>query len=142
MDQNKVTFLQVINNNPMILIAILAVVTPVFTSIVNGIFSLKMKRLEMQSEINRNVLYKEIDILLDALNGLGNISGARTFNEIECAKSSSALMKAIPYTHDIEDEAITLCLNLRSSIFPDKEHVKQISDALSTALSKASKAVQ
>lgn len=144
METNNITFLQLINNNPMILITVIAVITPLITAFISNSYALRMKKLELQAEINQNVLYKEIDILLDALSGLGNISGAYRSSEAECARSSSAILKAVPYIEDktITDLIISICLNLRSGAFPDNEQVKQVSNAFSIALNKRYKASQ
>ena len=127
------------NDNPAILIALIAFVSPIVTALINNSHQIKIREMELKAETNRNTVFREIQILEDALSGLGKYSSNYTVRATSVfPESLSSLLKAYPYISDPKAaEAIILTCGLDSSNRDElNNRISLISAAIKDELNK------
>lgn len=137
---NQITFLEMINNNPSLLIAVIAFVSPIITTLINNIHNAKIRGMELKAETDRQVLYKEIQIFEDALAALGRYASNYTVRSDSFSDSLGLLLKAYPYICD-KDAAESITEICSGKIFERAMlsiKINQISSAIKTELNKRS----
>lgn len=103
--------------DPMTIIAVIAILSPIATALINNGFQLWLKKIELKAELQRSVVYREIEILNDGLSALGLAFGANAPSHLKSSETAAKLLQCNPYlsTEVSKEQLMSICQTIQDA---------------------------
>lgn len=122
--------------DPMANIAIIALVSPIITTLINNAFQTWREKNELNAKIRENITLKEIDIINEGLLALGQTFGANKLDQLNSSETAARIMRCRPFLSlpGSSERIMHICYSIQQAEDINYGQVQEVMEELSSQI--------